>query len=129
MDTPLDVEQFEREWVDLAEEVVRRVFANERIQGIKNSLRLNGRLSWEEKNEFITIPDQIKNDLIGERYGADQSPTYKQFLSDWQEWQKERGRLRDKPANLFEENISHFLYGSTPDPEEFLREFNLEDVK
>lgn len=125
MDFSIDLDQFEREWIGLAEETVKRVFANERIQAIKDELRANGSLTWEQKSEFIVISDKIKNDLIRERYGDEHGAAYQQFLTDWQEWQKERGRKRDKPVNLFEENINHFLYGSTPDPAEFLKEFDI----
>jgi hypothetical protein len=123
--TEVDLTKFEQEWVGLAEEIVNRVFANSDVQRIKEQLRKNGSLTWEEKSEFIVITDQIKNDLINERYGKEDSKTYQNFLINWQEWQKQRGRRRDKAANLFEENINHFLYGSTPDPEEFLKEFDI----
>ncbi len=120
-----NLENFEKEWVGIAEEIVRRIFANAEIQRIKQDLIKNGSLSWEQKSEFIVITDKIKNDLIQERYGDDSSQTYQEFLKHWQQWQKERGRKRDKASNLFEENINHFLYGSTPDPEGFLREFDI----
>jgi hypothetical protein len=125
MDLNVDLDQFEREWIGLAEEIVKRVFANDAIQDIKGKLRANGSLSWEEKSTFITIADQIKSDLIRERYGDEDSTTYQQFLNSWQQWQNERGRKREKAANLFEENVDHFLYGSTPDPEQFLKEFDI----
>jgi hypothetical protein len=128
MDFSVDLDQFEREWVSLAEEIVKRVFANERILQIKDKLRANGSLTWEEKSEFITISNEIKSGLIRDRYGEETSPTYQKFLDEWQEWQKERGRKREKATNLYEENIDHFLYGSTPDPEEFLREFKIEEA-
>ena len=123
--TGVDLAKFEQEWIGLAEEVVKRVFADPQIQKIKDQLRSQGSLSWDQKSEFITITDQIKSDLIKERYGEEDSKTYQNFLNNWQEWQKQRGRRRDKAANLFEENINHFLYGSTPDPEEFLKEFDI----
>ncbi len=123
--TDLDLDKFQQDWIELAQEIVKRVFANPEIVKIKNDLRVNGSLTWDQKSEFITITDRIKNDLIAERYGAEDSATYQNFLTNWQEWQKERGRRRDKAANLFEENINHFLYGSTPDPEEFLKEFDI----
>src|SRR5579871_3715429 len=116
MDPNIDLDQFEQDWVGLAEEVVRRIFANDKIQRIKTNLRARGSLSWEEKSEFITMTDDIKTNLIRERYGDEQSATYQKFLEHWQMWQKERGRNRERAANLFEENIDHFLYGSTPDP-------------
>lgn len=121
----VNLDEFERQWVGLAEEIVKRVFADDTIQQLKTGLRSNGSLSWEQKSQFITIADKIKSDLIQERFGKDGSPTYQAFLTQWQEWQKERGRKRERAANLFEENIDHFLYGSTPDPEQFLKEYNI----
>jgi hypothetical protein len=121
----IDLDKFESEWVGLAEEIVNRVFADPRIQEFKTQLRSGKDLTWEQKSEFIVISDQIKSDLIRQRYGEIGSDTYKDFMRRWEVWQSERGRKRDRPANLFEENISHFLYGSTPDPEAFLRNFDL----
>ena len=120
-----DLDQFEREWVGLAEEVVSRIFADPAIQQIKIEVRNNDQITWDQKSQFIVVADKIKSDLIETRYGAPGSESYKKFMGRWEVWQKERGRLRDKPANLFEENVSHFLYGSTPDPELFLRNFDL----
>lgn len=119
------IDEFEKEWFGLAEEIVKRIFDNETIQQIKTDLRSKGALTWEQKSEFISIADQIKTDLIRERFGEENSESYRNFLGQWQNWQKERGRKRDRAANLYEENINHFLYGSTPDPEEFLKEFNI----
>lgn len=123
--TSEDLNDFEKQWVGLAEEIVKRIFANEQVQQIKQDLRKNGSLTWDQKSQFIIVADKIKSDLIREHYGDEDSQTYKNFLSSWQQWQRELGRKRDKATNLFEENINHFLYGSTPDPEEFLKEFNI----
>ncbi len=121
----MELDQFEKEWIDLAEQTVKRVFANDQIQKIKTELRTNGSLTWEQKSQFIVIADKIKADLIRERYGEESSETYREFLNKWQAWQRELGRKRDKAGNLYEENINHFLYGSTPDPEQFLKEFDI----
>jgi len=128
MGATFDPEEFEREWIGLAEEIVKRVFSNERVQQLKDKLRSSGSLTWEEKSEFITISDGIKTEMIREHYGDESSPGYQNFLDQWQEWQKERGRKREKGANLYEQNIDHLLYGSTPDPEQFLREFKIEEA-
>lgn len=122
----VDLDQFEREWVGLAEQVVNQIFADPTIQQIKTEVRTKGGVDWNQQSQFIVIADKIKSDLIEQRYGAPGTDSYKQFMGRWEIWQKERGRLRAKPANLFEENVSHFLYGSTPDPELFLRNFNLD---
>lgn len=119
-----DVDEFEKEWVALAEEIVRQVFANPDIQAIKDSLRENGFLTLEEKSKFILITDKTKYDIIYQKFGPDGSPGYNKFLNFWQKWLKYRGTMRDKPDNMFEENINHFLFGSTPDPERFLQEYD-----
>ncbi len=123
----VDLDQFEREWIGLAEEVVNRIFADPKIQEIKVAVRTVGGVGWDEKSQFIVIADKIKSELIEARYGAPGTDSYREFMKRWEVWQEQRGRLRAKPANLFEENVSHFLYGSTPDPELFLRDFDLND--
>src|SRR5687768_16808233 len=97
----VDLDVFERKWVGLAEEIVKRVFDDDAIQQIKADLRTNGSLTWEQKSQFIVIADRIKNDLIRDRFGEESSETYQAFLKEWQEWQKQRGRKRKKAANLF----------------------------
>lgn len=122
-----NVEEFEKEWVGLAEEVIRRIFKDPDIQVLKTKLRENGKLTVQERSKFITIVDQIKYDLIFKRYGPVQSEGFKSFTRHWEQWLAHRGTSRNKPDNLFEENINHLLFGSTPDPEQFLREFKLYD--
>ncbi len=122
-----NAEEFEKEWVALAEEVIRRIFSNEQIQKLKNLFREKGHLSVTERSEFITIVDQIKYDLIFSKYGPVDSDGFRSFTRHWEQWLKNRGVGRSKPQNLFEENINHLLFGSTPDPEQFLREFKLYD--
>ena len=123
-----DVDEFEKSWISLAEEIVRRVMANPEIQRIKTNLRDNGFLSLDEKSTFIVITDKIKYDLILETYGPEGSQGYQDFTEYWQLWVKLRGVQRNKPHNLYEENINHFLFGSTPDPEQFLREFDISEA-
>ncbi len=126
----VNLDEFEREWVGLAEEVVNQIFANPVIQKIKTEVRTKGGIDWDHKSQFIVIANKIKSDLIEQRYGQPGTDSYKEFTKRWEIWQRERGRNRAKPTNLFEENISHFLYGSTPDPELFLRDFDMnKDVK
>lgn len=120
-----NVEEFEKEWVSLSEEVIRRIFDDPDIQELKNKLREKGHLTVPQRSKFITIVDKIKYDLIFKKYGPVGSEGFKSFTRHWEQWLAHRGVARNKPKNLFEENINHLLFGSTPDPEQFLREFNL----
>ena len=120
-----DAESFEKDWVGLAEEVIRLAFENPEIQAIKKQVRGNAPISWELKNEFVTLFGQIKNKLISEKYGDPKSETYQNFVKQWQQWQSDRGSHWKKPKNVFEENIDHVIHGSTPVPEKFLRGFDL----
>lgn len=120
-----DVEEFEKEWVGLAEEVIRRIFKDPDIQILKTQLREKGQLSVPERSKFIIVVDKIKYDLIFKKYGPVESEGFKSFTRHWEQWLAHRGVARNKAHNLFEENINHLLFGSTPDPEKFLQEFNL----
>jgi len=122
-----NVDEFEKEWVFLAEEVIRRIFQDPDIQALKTQLRRAGRLTVAQRSKFITIVDKIKYDLIFKKYGPADSEGFKSFTRHWEKWLAHRGVSRNKPHNLFEENINHLLFGSTPDPEQFLREFKLYD--
>lgn len=123
-----NVEEFEKEWVSLSEEVIRRIFDNVDIQNLKTILRDKGHLTVSERSKFITIVDDLKYDLIFKKYGPVGSAGFKSFTGHWEQWLAHRGVGRNKPKNLFEENINHLLFGSTPDPEQFLREFKLYDA-
>lgn len=120
-----NVEEFDREWVNLAEEVIHRIFASSEIQELKNKFRENGHLSVTERSKFITLVDTIKYEVIFGKYGPAGSDGFRAFTANWENWLKLKGIVRDKPVNLFEENINHLLFGSTPDPEQFLREYQL----
>lgn len=120
-----NVEEFEKEWIAIAEEVIRRIFSNPEIQNLKNAVRDKGSLTVQERSQFITTVDNIKYDLIFSKYGPADSEGFRSFTRYWEQWLKHRGVLRSKPQNLFEENINHLLFGSTPNPERFLREFKL----
>jgi hypothetical protein len=122
-----NVEEFEKEWIAISEEVIRRIFESEDIQRLKNKLRSEGHLTIEDRSDFINIVDKIKYDVIFRKYGPADSEGFKSFTRHWEKWLAAKGVARSKPQNLFEENINHLLFGSTPDPEQFLREFKLYD--
>jgi hypothetical protein len=122
-----NVEEFEKEWVALSEEVIRRIFSDPDIIKLKTELREKGRLTIPQRSKFITIVDKLKYEVIFKKYGPAESDGFKSFTRHWEQWLAHRGVARNKPKNLFEENINHLLFGSTPDPEQFLREFKLYD--
>jgi hypothetical protein len=59
-----NVEEFEKEWIAISEEVIRRIFESEDIQRLKNKLRSEGHLTIEDRSDFINIVDKIKYDVI-----------------------------------------------------------------
>lgn len=120
-----DPAEFEKEWVKLNEEVINHLMANPEIESIKEKVRQQGHVALEDRDRFIVLVNKIKYDRIYEKYGEDGSEGYAQFLKAWQHWQKLKGHLREKPQNMYEDNISHLLYGSTPDPDRFLKDFDL----
>jgi hypothetical protein len=119
-----DLNQFESEWTQLAQEICTAIMKVPEITQLKNNLLERGHLTPEEKSNFINIADKVKYDLIFERYGDINSESFQNFRGFWQKWLKVKGVGSAKIETKRQETIDHFLYGSTPDPETFLREFN-----
>ncbi len=117
--------EFEKEWIILAEEVVGKLMANESIQKIKEKVRSQGHVTIEDRDEFIQLVNKIKYECIYAKYGNEGTPEYKRFVEAWQNWQKLKGVARPQGENMFEDNINHLLYGSTPDPDRCLQDFDL----
>ncbi len=129
-DIAWEPEAFEKTWTDCVERIVKAIMADPTIQKIKEEVRTNGHVTSEHKDQFITKVNEIKNQHIEADYGSSDSETYKTFVHSWEHWQKLRGKDRPPAENMFEENLNHLLYGSTPDPDLFLRDFNIyTDVK
>lgn len=120
-----DPEEFEKTWIACNEEIINELMANSDIEQIKQEVRSKGHVTNEHKDQFIRKVNEIKNKHIEDEYGTPGSESYTKFIRAWEHWQKLRGKDRPKPENMFEENISHLLYGSTPDPDLFLRDFNI----
>jgi hypothetical protein len=121
----LDLNVFEREWTQLGREICQAVYTNPRIQEIKHSLQKNGFLTLEEKSEFINICDKTKYDVIYQKYGEESSEGYKQFSRNWEAWFQEKGV--SSVQNRGQRNsVDHILFGSTPDPIQFLLHFEEE---
>ncbi len=120
-----DLNQFEQEWTQLGREICQAVYVNPRIQEIKHSLQKNGFLTLEEKSEFINICDKTKYDVIYTKYGQENSEGYKNFSVAWKDWFQEKGV--SSVQNRGQRNsVDHILFGSTPDPKQFLLYFEQE---
>jgi len=118
-------EDFEKEWTLLGKEICQAVYINPRTQEIKNALQKNGFLTLDEKSEFINICDDTKYKVIYNKYGDENSEGYKQFSREWQEWFQEKGV--GSAQNRGQRNsVEHILFGSTPDPVQFLLHFEEE---
>ena len=118
-------EEFEKEWVAVAEEVVNQLLANSDIEQIKQRVRSQGHISMEDREQFIELVNKIKYDVIYKQFGEDGSEGYNAFAKAWQHWMKLKATTMPKPANMFEDNIHHLLFGSTPDPDAFLKDFDV----
>ena len=121
----IDFQDFETEWVQLGREICQAVYTNPRMQEIKNQLQKNGFLTLEEKSEFINICDTIKYELIYKKYGDEHSQGYKTFSAAWQDWFQEKGVGSNQNRGQ-RNSVDHILFGSTPDPIQFLLHFEEE---
>jgi hypothetical protein len=124
-DIAWDPEEFEKTWLDCTEKIINTIMADPDIQAIKEEVRSEGHVTAEHKEKFISKVNEIKNQHIESEFGDPSSETYKKFVHAWEHWLKLRGKDRPKGSNMFEDNINHLLYGSTPDPDLFLQDFDI----
>ncbi len=122
---PWDVEEFEKEWTKVAEEVVNQLLANSDIQKIKDHVRTTGHIEFDDRDQFINLVNKIKYDVIYKQFGDADSEGYDAFQKAWQRWHKLRATSMPKSENMFEDNIHHLMFGSTPDPDVFLKDFDV----
>lgn len=122
---PWDTEEFEKEWIKVSEEVVNQLLANPDIEQIKQRVRERGHVELDDREQFIELVNKIKYDVIYKQFGEEDSEGYNEFQKAWQHWMKLRGTSMTKPANMFEDNIHHLMFGSTPDPDAFLKDFDV----
>ena len=119
------LEEFAKEWVAAMEEVVNQLLANPDIEQIKQRVRAQGHVELDDREQFIELVNKIKYDVIFAKFGPEDSEGYAEFSKAWQHWHKLRATAMPKPQNMFEDNIHHLLFGSTPDPDAFLKDFNI----
>ena len=120
-----DIKEFEQLWTELGVQICQAMYIKPEIQAIKHSLQKNGYLSLEEKSSFIDICDKTKYEVIYTKFGNADTETYKQFSKDWQEWFTNKG-VKSKEIRKQQSSVDHILFGSTPDPEQFLLHFEEE---
>jgi hypothetical protein len=120
-----DFQEFDQGWTELGRKICQAIYIKPEVQTIKNNLVKNGFLTLEEKSHFIDVCDGTKYDIIYGKYGKADSAGYKQFSKAWQEWFQAKGVESQKERNQ-RSSVDHILFGSTPDPEEFLLHFEQE---
>jgi hypothetical protein len=124
-DNSFNLADFDREWTQLGREICQAVYTKPEIQKIKNELQKNGFLTLAQKSEFINICDHTKYDVIYKKYGEEKTQGYKDFSSNWQRWFQEKG-VGSSQNRGQRNSVEHILFGSTPDPEQFLLHFEEE---
>ncbi len=118
-------DEFDKEWTQLGKEICQAVYVNKEIQTIKHSLQKNGFLTLEQKSDFINICDETKYRQIYKKYGGEHSEGYKKFSKAWEDWFQKKGV--GSAQNRGQRNsVEHILFGSTPDPIQFLLHFEEE---
>jgi hypothetical protein len=121
----LDFDTFDAEWTQLGREICQAIYTNKRAQALKHGLQKNGFLTLEEKSEFINICDKTKYDIIYEKFGPEASDGYKTFSQAWNDWFQKKG-VGSSQNRGQRNSVEHILFGSTPDPAQFLLHFEEE---
>jgi hypothetical protein len=118
-------DDFNKEWMELGKQICQAVYTHPDIQKIKESLQKNGFLTLDEKSEFINICDKLKYEIIYAKFGDEQSEGYKKFSENWKQWFQEKGVGSNENRGQ-RNSVEHILFGSTPDPVQFLMHFEHE---
>jgi len=124
-DNNFDVDDFEKRWSLLGKEICQAIYILPRAQEIKNALQKNGFLTLEEKSDFINICDKTKYEQIYKQHGPEGSEGYKKFSNEWQQWFQKKG-VGSSQNRGQRNSVEHILFGSTPDPAQFLLHFEEE---
>jgi len=118
-------DEFDKKWLALGKQICQAVYNHPEIREIRESLQKNGFLTLEEKSEFINICDKTKYEIIYAKYGDEKSEGYKKFSEDWKAWFQEKG-VGSSQNRGQRNSVEHILFGSTPDPVQFLTKFEEE---
>lgn len=120
-----DLAEFEKQWLNDARKICQAIYVKKESQLLKAALIKNGFLSLEEKSKFIDLCDMTKYEYIYSKYGAEGSEGYKKFSEDWKAWFQLKGVGSSKNRGQ-RNSVEHILFGSTPDPDQFLNHFEHE---
>lgn len=118
------VDDFDQKWNNVVWEICKAIASDNRINLFRQKLNEKGFLELSEKSEFIEIADSIKYQIIHQHFGEDNTPEYDAFKHEWQAWFTEKAKFRDAVESPSQQIVDHLLFGSTPDPEEFLKNFH-----
>jgi len=120
-----DFIRFEQEWAKLGNTICQSIYKDSRIQQLKSALQKKGFLNLEEKSEFLDICDSTKYKIIYATYGPEGSEGYNKFLETWSSWFQKKG-VSSTACRSQRNSVDHIMFGSTPDPQEFLLNFEHE---
>ncbi len=116
---------FEAEWRKLCVEISQTVYTQQETQKLKYILQTNGFLIDDEKSRFIEICDKYKYEVIEKKFGKQGTEGYKVFSKSWEEWFQKKG-VESEHSKGQRDSVEHIMFGSTPDPEKFLLNFEHE---
>lgn len=119
-----DIQDFDKQWREVAEEVLQTLLASPEMQEMNQRVHSAGHLEFSDRDIFINLINKVKYEVIHAKFGDEGTEDYNNFYKVWQRWHKLHGVSMPKPSNTHEDNIYHLLFGSTPAPENFLRELN-----
>lgn len=120
-----DTSDFENQWRILSIRISQTLYILPEIQRLKHSLQTNGFLTLEEKSKFINLCNQVKYQVIEEEYGKEGTEGYNKFNESWKAWFETKG-VESEHSKGQRDSIEHIMFGSTPDPERFIMNFEQE---
>lgn len=120
----LDSQKFAVEWLDVAQQIVARIYTDEVVQRLHEDYVAHGAFSFEQRSDFIAIANRVKGEVLHELYGPDGSTSFQDFQGRWRNWYNHKGTLPQENRRLT--NEEHIIYSSTPDVEEFFSNFDRE---
>lgn len=124
MTEELDSQKFAAEWLDVARQIVARIYQDEVVQRLHEEYVAHGSFTLEQRSDFIAIANKVKGAVLHELYGPDGSASFEEFQARWRNWYDHKGTLPQENRRLT--NEEHIIYSSTPDVEEFFSNFDRE---
>lgn len=113
------VQEFESEWFKFATVVVNRIAQDPEIVPMRELYKSGGKLSFEQRSQFIAVANRVKMAVMHETYGADHSEDFEKFKERWKHWYNHKGVVSTGQIGRRLSNEEHIVYSSTPEAEEF----------